>query len=321
MNTDQGQSTKDFSLPSLTFSKRRTVRTCTIDRRKHPSHRHSSPSPHKLIPVSVGNPEAYTKIKYLVPPYMSAKTWAVFNPTNSTVLFSQGGESKREIASLTKIMTCYLSILLSRQFSIDIDKTVVVSSRAAKILGTSANLNAGDCLTIFELLHGLMLPSGNDAAYALAEFFGSLFSKDKPVRHFVEQMNKKADEFGLKDTKFRNPHGMSNRPNFSTAKDVCILASHALKDKLFSEIVNKKEFSCELKNNDHKKITWKSTNKLLGKGVDGVKTGQTPKAGNCLCARFIHSKFPLIITVLACKSKNARWVEVPRLADWVYSKS
>lgn len=321
MNTDQGHSSKDFSLPSLSFSKRRTIRTCTIDRRKHQSHRHSSPSPHKLIPVSVGSSEAYTKIKYLVPPYMSAKTWAVYNPLNASILFSQGSESRREIASLTKIMTCYLSILLTKQFSIDLNKLVTVSPRASKILGTSANLAAGDCLTIFELLHGLMLPSGNDAAYALAEIFGSQFNKEKPVKHFVEQMNKKADELGLKDTKFRNPHGMSNRPNFSTAKDVCILASHALKDKLFSEIVNKKEFTCQLLNSERKVLAWKSTNKLLGKGVDGVKTGQTPKAGNCLCARFVNSKFPIIITVLACKSKNARWVEVPRLADWVYSKS
>ena len=321
MNNDQGHSSKDFSLPSLSFSKRRTIRTCTIDRRKHPSHRHSSPSPHKLIPVSVNSSEAYTKIKYLVPPYMSAKTWAVYNPLNASILFSQGSESRREIASLTKIMTCYLSILLSKQFFIDINKLVTVSSRASKILGTSADLAAGDCLTIYELLHGLMLPSGNDAAYALAEIFGSQFNKEKPVKHFVEQMNKKADELGLKDTKFRNPHGMSNRPNFSTAKDVCILASHALKDKLFSEIVNRREFACQLKNSEQKVLSWKSTNKLLGKGVDGVKTGQTPKAGNCLCARFINSKFPLIITVLACKSKNARWVEVPRLADWVYSKS
>lgn len=272
------------------------------------------------MPMSVASSEAYTKVKYLVPPYMSAKTWAVYDGSSESIIFSQGGENRREIASLTKIMTCYLSIQLSKRFNTDLHKLATVSARASRILGTSANLLTGDTLTLFDLMHALMLPSGNDAAYALAEFFGSILAKDKPVRHFVEEMNKTAEELGLKHTKFRNPHGMSNRPNFSTAKDVCILASVALKDKVFSEIVNTKEYTCEIINGDRKKVTWKSTNKLLGKGVDGVKTGQTPKAGNCLCARFVSNKLPLIITVLACKSKNARWVEVPRLAEWVYSK-
>ena len=217
-------------------------------------------------------------------------------------------------------MTCYLSIKLAESFSISLLNITTVSSKAAKIAGTSANLKPADKLSFIDLLHGLMLPSGNDAAYALAEFFGGLLSSDKPVKQFVYEMNKVAEELGLKNTKFQNPHGMCLRPNFSTAKDICLLANCALKNKSLYEIVNKKEYSCKIINEECRNVTWKTTNKLLGRGVDGGKTGQTIRAGPCLCVRFVHAKIPIIVTVLKCKTDNLRWVEVPKIAEWAYSK-
>ena len=236
------------------------------------------------------------------------------------MVFGQGIEDRREIASLTKIMTCYLSLKLAEAWGIQLQEKVEISARAARIAGTSANLRAGDVLSLVDLLHGLMLPSGNDAAYALAEYFGGVISQEKPVRGFVAEMNKAAEEMELMHTRFRNPHGMSARPNYSTAKDVSILANLALKHQGFYEVVNKKEYCCRVKNEEEREVVWKSTNKLLGKGVDAGKTGQTPKAGPCLCVRFVHHKAPIIITVLACKTNNSRWIEVPRLAEWAFSK-
>ena len=320
MQSDKDSSTKEFQLPSLPSSKCTASRTATVKKRNNPAHRNSSPSPHRIFGVSSILSDNHTRLKHLIPPYTSAKTWVIYNTLSEAVLFGQGSEDRREIASLTKIMTCYLSLKLAESRDIPLTKRVTISARAARITGTSANLQAGDNLSLIDLLHGLMLPSGNDAAYALAEFFGGLISTEKSVKCFVNEMNKTAEELSLVDTKYKNPHGMSPRPNFSTAKDVSILANISLKNKIFSEIVNEKEYSCTIQNEEPRFVTWKSTNKLLGKGTDGVKTGQTVKAGPCLCVRFTHSKVPLIITVLCCKTNHSRWIEVPRLAAWAYSK-
>ena len=308
---------KDFQLPSLNPFKP-SSHTAKSNKRKH-SFRLTSPSPHRHI-ASISVSETQSKLKHLIPPYISAKTWAVFNTSSETIIFGQGTEDRREIASLTKIMTCYLSIKLAEAWGIPLLKKIAVSPRAAMISGTSANLRAGDVLSLVDLLHALMLPSGNDAAYALAEFFGGLISQERPVRSFVAEMNRIAEELELANTRFRNPHGMSARPNFSTAKDVSILANLALKHSVFYEVVNKKEYCCQVKNEEVREIVWKSTNKLLGRGVDAGKTGQTAKAGPCLCVRFVHPKAKIIITVLGCKTNNSRWVEVPRLAEWALSK-
>lgn len=314
---EKDPSEKEFQLPSLGSFKVPQSRTATVNKRKNHSNHLSSPSPHRqLTAISISD----TRLKHVIPPYTSAKTWVIFNTYTESVLFGQGIEDRREIASLTKIMTCYLTLKLAELWNIPLHKKITVSPRASRTAGTSANLKAGDVLMIIDLLHGLMLPSGNDAAYALAEFFGGLISQDKPVKHFVGEMNKLAEELMLGNTRFRNPHGMSARPNISTAKDVSVLANAAMKNKKFYEVVNKKEYACEVKNDEVRKVVWKSTNKLLGKGVDAGKTGQTAKAGPCLCVRFVNPKAALIVTVLSCKTNNSRWVEVPRLAEWAYSK-
>jgi serine-type D-Ala-D-Ala carboxypeptidase (penicillin-binding protein 5/6) len=319
MQVEKENSIKDFQLPSLVSNKIISSRAMTVEKRKYTYKRISSTSAHQIVGTSI-SPETKQKTKHNIPPYMSAKTWAVLNTITNQILFGQGTEYRREIASLTKIMTCYLSLKLCESYKIPFQKKVIISSRASRISGTSACLLSGDEISIIDLLHGLMLPSGNDAAYALAEYFGALISSEKPVKGFVDEMNRTCKSLGLHNTKFRNPHGMSIRPNYSTAKDVCYLAHEALKNKIFYEIVNKKDHTCNVYNAENRILTWKSTNKLLGKGVDGVKTGQTPKAGFCLCVRYVSSKTPLIITVLCCKTNNSRWVEVPRLAEWSYSK-
>ncbi|CAG9332578.1 unnamed protein product [Blepharisma stoltei] len=134
-------------------------------------------------------------------------------------------------------------------------------------------------------------------------------------------MNDFAKELNLENTVFKNPHGLSIKPNFSTVRDVCKLAAFSLKNQFFCLIVNTQSYSCIIENpNGNRSITWKTTNKLLGKGFDGIKTGHTIKAGPCLCVRTNSSNPQLIVTVLGCKSYESRWVEVPKIASWAQKR-
>lgn len=113
------------------------------------------------------------------PPNITSKFWAVFDVTKQNILGGRREYQKREVASLTKIMTCHVVIMLSKQWNLNITKTkILISDVASDIRGTTANLCTGDLISIEKLLYGLMLPSGNDAAFALAQYFGyKLFTK------------------------------------------------------------------------------------------------------------------------------------------------
>lgn len=115
-----------------------------------------------------------TKLLLDIPvPFVSAQSWVVYDCNSEQVLFGRMERERREIASLTKIMTCYVVLELIKRFNIDEKKHYIeVSDNASSITGTSAELRKGDLLCVWDMLHGLMLPSGNDAAIALAEHFG-----------------------------------------------------------------------------------------------------------------------------------------------------
>lgn len=147
-------------------------------------------------------------------------------------------KEKREVASLTKIMTFYTVMSLMNQFGLKLKDTYVrISINAAAINGTTAYLRIGDVLTVWDLLHGLMLPSGNDAAYALAEFFGEILMDEEekdnsnfyyygmPINYFLREMNRNGKLLGLKYSNFDSPHGLSNSNNFSCAFDMAKLSS------------------------------------------------------------------------------------------------
>ena len=115
-------------------------------------------------------------------PHCSAQAWAIFDQKTSTLLFGRSERDRRECASLTKIMTAVCVLRLMQRFAVPDSKLVTVGDDAAGVIGTSAELVAGDTLTIKQLLYGLMLPSGNDAGHQLAEFFGGLLQKDAEER-------------------------------------------------------------------------------------------------------------------------------------------
>lgn len=112
-------------------------------------------------------------------PHCSAQSWSIYDLKTNTLLFGKGERDRREVASLTKIMTAYLVYKLMEKFKVDESYLVTISGDASSVIGTSAELIEGDTLTIKQLMHGLMLPSGNDAAHSLAETFGTWLRKEK----------------------------------------------------------------------------------------------------------------------------------------------
>ncbi len=273
-------------------------------------------------------------------PYVTAKSWAVADGSTGELLFGRWESERREIASLTKIMTLYTSLNLIRQYNIDPMKaTVEVSSKAGSVIGTRAFVEEGDRLLFHDMMYALMLPSGNDAAVALAEFCGKTIKENTlppidpgkkgeptksptPIRLFVKEMNRIAQELGLADTSFANPHGLINFNNKSSARDMAKLSSVAMRDPTFRTVVRCRRYACIAidKDGKDKKFRWRNTNKLLAKGYNGVKTGITPSAGPCLATSIESDGISLIVVVLNTKTVDQRWVEVKKLTKWAMSR-
>ena len=186
------------------------------------------------------------------------------------ILFEKDSGERRKIASLTKVMTAVLALEHK-----DPTAKVRISEKAAEIGENSMEIDAGEIYTLEELLYGLILHSGNDAAYAIAE--ASAGSSER----FVEWMNTKAGELGMKDTFFADPSGLDDS-TYSTPEDLVRLTRYALKNPKFREIVRTVEF--EVIGDSHKYMFLQNQTNLLSTypGVAGVKTGFTEEAGLCL---------------------------------------
>lgn len=267
-----------------------------------------------------------TKKILTAPPVVTCEAWSIYDPVTKTFLAGKNDRQQREIASISKIMTCIVCLEIAEEQEISLESIVSVPEEAAKIRGTSANLEEFDELTIYELLLGLMLPSGNDSAVALALYFGSFYMEDEPMQGFLKVMNYMAEYLELTCTSFQNPHGLSAKPNFSSANDVNIMAAYALKNQVFKEIVGMQTAEVNIYNPlfGYRKKIWKNTNLLLGRGFDGAKTGTTDKAGACLCATIDDPITPFIITILKSRNTDERWEDTKKLSNWIktsiYSK-
>ncbi|MFE0560513.1 D-alanyl-D-alanine carboxypeptidase family protein [Paenibacillus sp. NPDC058910] len=205
-------------------------------------------------------------------PANHAQAAALIDVTSGRVLYSKNGDERLRIASLTKIMTAIVAIEHGK-----LDDRVKVSKNAFAKEGSSIFLKLGEEMTLENLLYGLMLRSGNDAATAIAEHVGGT------EEGFVLLMNEKAAGLGLTNSHFMNPHGLDHDEHYSSANDVAKLTAYALKNPVFSEIVKTKAKKAPNPNEawDYK---WDNKNKMLRfyEGADGVKTGYTKKAFRCL---------------------------------------
>lgn len=205
-------------------------------------------------------------------PSVSARSAVVIEAETGTVLFSENMSERRAMASTTKIMTAILTIEAG-----DLDREFTVDKFAIMVEGTSMGLREGDRVSRRDLLYGIMLPSGNDAANAAA------VSVSGSVAAFVEKMNAKAGALGLADTHFANPSGLDADGHYTTAYDLARLAAYAMKNETFREIACCKSKELEYGNPPYKRTLYNS-NKMLTRyeGAVGVKPGFTDNARRCL---------------------------------------
>ena len=248
----------------------------------------------------------------LPPPTIAAKSWLLLDATSGQIIASQDPNLRIEPASLTKIMTAYVVFGALRDKKVTLNQMVNVSTRAWKVDSSSSKMfiDPATPVSISDLLHGLMIQSGNDAAVALAEAVAG----DESA--FVVMMNKEAERMGLKSTRFANPHGLPSPDNYSTAQDLSVLAKRVILDfPEFYKIDSVKSFT-------YNKITQQNRNRLLwlDPTVDGMKTGHTEAAGYCMIASARRpngtGERRLITVVLGTNSDSTRTQESQKLLNW-----
>ena len=217
----------------------------------------------------------------------TSKSSIVMDMTTGRVLYEKKSNDKRLIASTTKIMTAILAIENS-----DIKTKVTVGKEILNMYGTNIYLELEEEITIEDLLYGLILRSGNDAAIVLATHIG------KTEENFVRMMNEKAKELGMENTIFQNPHGLDDyTENYSTAYDMALLSSYASQNKVYQKITKTKKYKTSTQN---KSYTWNNRNKLLStyRYCTGGKNGYTPKAGRTLVTTATKDNIKLTIITL-----------------------
>ena len=235
---------------------------------------------------------------------LNARSCIVLDRTSKKVLFGKNEYNKVKMASTTKIMTA--TIILE---NCDLSETVTISKKAAGTGGSRLGLKTGDKITIRDLLYGLLLVSGNDAAVSLAETCSG------SVAEFASLMNEKAKELRLNNTHFETPHGLDSDNHYTTAYELAILADYALNNSTFLNIVGTKHYTITI-NGYPKNLT--NTNELLGSlsGVYGIKTGFTNGANRCLVTACKRGDMDIICVVLGCDTKNYRSSDSTKLINY-----
>lgn len=220
-----------------------------------------------------------------------AKAMIVFEGNTNKVLYSFNERKQLPMASTTKIATAIVAI----ENCTDFDTKFRVSDKSIGITGTSIYLKQGEMLSMKELLYGLILASGNDCAVAIAEYFGS-------EEIFVEMMNNFVWGLGLSDTHFDNPHGLDSNTHYTSAYDLAVITSYALKNPMFREIVSTERMVIE-PTEFYQARYLKHKNKLLFKydNCIGVKTGFTDNAGRCLVNAHEENGMQIVSVVLNCQ--------------------
>lgn len=219
---------------------------------------------------------------------VSAQYACVMDSLTGRVLFEKNAYARHSMASTTKIMTALVALENGNANDI-----VTVSTNAAGTEGSSIYLKAGEKITLKDLLYGLMLESGNDAAIAVAEHVGG------SVEGFAELMNQKAKAIGANQTQFKNPNGLDEDGHYTTAYDLALITRAALRNKDFAEIVATKRKTISNGEESYGR-SLANHNKLLTiyKGCDGVKTGFTKKTGRCLVSAATRNNFQVIAVTL-----------------------
>ncbi len=246
-------------------------------------------------------------------PNLSSGSALAIDLTSGKILFEKNPQTERPIASITKLMTAL--IIAEEELP---GSVVTISENAATTEGSTVWLNAGEEITVKDLMYGMMIASGNDAAMALAEYNAG------SMENFVRKMNQKAERLGLENTNYANPMGFDSGYNYSTAQDVALLSMYALQNEFLIEPTNLVEYEAESKSGiTHEYL---STNELLDKDlglegveVHGLKTGRTPDAGECLVTVSTFPEDQQIMTVVL--GSEDRFGDTELLIDWIYEST
>ena len=240
--------------------------------------------------------------------HITSRIALIYDRASGKILYEKNGNKQTPMASTTKIMTAIVVLE-----NANLSDEVTIDSKAAGIGGSRLGLKKNDKITVNDLLYGLMLRSGNDAAVALATHVGG------SVEGFAELMNKKAEELGLVNSHFVVPHGLDNDGHYTTALELAKMADYALGIDKFKEIVGCKTATIYI--NGYAK-TINNTNQLLGSvsGVYGVKTGFTNGAGRCLVTACKRDDLDIITVIIGADTNEIRSDDTIKLIQYAYTK-
>ncbi len=255
-------------------------------------------------------------------PDISAACALVMEP-DGTVLYERAAYDHVKIASITKVMTAIVALE-----NAELTDTVTVDEAAAGVGEATSGLALGDTLTLEDALRGLLVPSGNDAAMAIASSVGAIMDPDAsdPYQVFIDAMNAKAAELGMADTLFTNPHGLDfdewAQGQYSCARDVAVMCAQAMQNETFRAIVGAGDTSITVTGSDGtaRTIALTDVNELVGDaGNIGIKTGTTTDAGMCFAGAWDRDGVEVYTVVLGCPTTEQRFSDSTALADWYYA--
>ena len=242
-----------------------------------------------------------------VPPQLAAKSWLLLEMGSGQLLTAEKADERLEPASLTKLMTAYLTFQAIHKKTISLQQPLPVSAKAWKTGGSKMFIKVDTQVPVEELIQGMIVQSGNDACVTLAE--GIAGSEE----NFAQMMNREAQRLGMKATSFRNSTGLPDPAHYTTARDLSLLAAALIRDfpEEYRKYYSMKEYT-------YNKITQPNRNRLLfiDPTVDGVKTGHTDAAGYCLISSALRDKRRLLSVVLGTKSDATRASESQKLLNW-----
>ncbi len=241
-----------------------------------------------------------------------SETAILMEASTNKIIFEKESHKKMAPASMTKIMTMLLTMEALEKGNIKLDEDVVVSKRAQDMGGTQIYIEAGSKVKVEDLIKGIGIASANDAAVAIAEKIGGT------VENFVNMMNKRCEELGCKDTTFKNPHGLDEEGHYSSAYDMALIASELVKHDYALKISSTYDEHINVSGENHWLV---NTNKLIKfyKGIDGLKTGYTDKAGYCLTATMNKNNMRLISVVMKSDTKDNRSSDTIGMMEYGYS--
>ncbi len=241
------------------------------------------------------------------PPALAAKSWLLVEFASGQDLASQAADERLEPASLTKLMTAYLTFAALKQGVIKLDQTVPVSEKAWRTSGSRMFIRVGTQVKVEDLIKGMIVQSGNDACVALGEVIAG--SED----NFAQMMNREAQRLGMKTTQYRNATGMPDEQHYTTARDLATLTTALIRDfpEDYAKYYSIKEFR-------YNNITQPNRNRLLwlDPTVDGVKTGHTDGAGYCLISSAKRGPRRLLAIVLGTASDGMHAQESLKLLNY-----